>query len=119
MTARHWWLTRVVPSVLLLGLAATLAWPLVGIQLRLSRNRAVAAQLVESLHSRFPEVSFRGNVAYNREVVYITAINALDETARQSVEQWLRRLKAEQGIAPTILLRFSDSIGEEKDMIKI
>lgn len=96
---------------------AGIGWPLISIQLRLWRNGAIAAQLVESVRVRFPGAEFHGAASYEREVVYISVVGELDPESRLDVEEWLRRLKAEQRIAPAIWLRFPESIGEEKDEI--
>jgi hypothetical protein len=90
-----------------------LIWPLVTIQLRLSRNGAAARRLVESLHSRFPNVDFRGAASYEREVIYLTVFDHVDETIRREVEQWLRQEKIEQQIMPEIHLRFLDDASED------
>jgi hypothetical protein len=119
MAARHHRLIRLVEGALvILAILAWFAWPFVMIQLRLSRNGAIARQLAEALHTQFPEVEFRGVAAYNREVVYITVVGDLDEARRRDVEQCLRRLKAEQNIAPTVELRFSHRADDE-DIIRI
>lgn len=119
MSARSSRLIRVLPGALVvLALFGGLVWPLVSIQLRLSRNGAIAARLVESLRTRFPGADFRGTASYEQEVIYVSVVGDLDPASRPDVGQWLRRLKAEQGIAPEIWLRFSDT-GEGKDTIKI
>src|SRR5262245_45017797 len=119
MVARHHRLIRLVPGALgVLVLLGCLAWPFMTIQLRLSRNGAIARQLVESLHTKFPGAEFRGVAAYNREVVYITVVSGPGEGRRRDVEQWLRRLKAELNIAPGIELRFPQEV-DDKDTIRI
>jgi hypothetical protein len=84
----------------------TFVWPLVSIQLRLSRNGKIAQQLVHSLEARFPGINFRGAANYEREVIYISVADRLDEATRLDVERWLREQKIEQKITPQIWLRF-------------
>jgi hypothetical protein len=113
-------LIRALPvMIVVLVLFAGLGWPLVGIQLRLWRNGAIAARLVESLRARFPGAEFRGIASYEREVIYIKVLGGLGPEGRPEVERWLRKLKGEQGIAPAIWLTFPDSSAEEKDAIRI
>jgi hypothetical protein len=80
-------------------------WHLADIQLRISRNGKVAQQLVESLEARFPGIRFRGAVSYEREVIYISVVNRLDEADREEVERWLREQQIEHRITPQIWLR--------------
>jgi hypothetical protein len=110
---------RALPiAVVLLVLFVGFGWPLIDIQFRLWKNRAIAAQLVESLQTRFPGAEFRGIASYEREVVYILVGGGLDPKNRPDVEQWLRQLKVEKKVAPAIWLRYPESMGEEKDTIK-
>lgn len=118
MPARSGCLIRAA-AIVALVLFVGIGWPLISIQLRLWRNGAIAAQLVESLRARFPGAEFRGTASYEREVVYIHVVGGLDPDSRPEVEQWLRRLKSEQQIAPAIWLMFPEFTGEEKDAIKI
>ena len=119
MTTRSRFLIRLIPGALaFLAVLAFFAWQLWTIQDRLSRNGAIATQLVESLRARFPGADFGGAASYESEVVYITIWGGLDRAKRQDVEQWLRRLKVEQEIAPAIWLRFPGDRGDE-DTIKI
>jgi hypothetical protein len=114
MATWHRRLIRLLPGALvLLGVLSFFAWPLVNIQLRLSRNGAIAAQLVESLRDRFPDADFRGTASYEQEVIYITVVGGLNKSSRQDVEQWLRRQKTERKIAPAIWLKFSDDIHDQ------
>ncbi len=120
MSARSSCLIRALAvMIVILVLSSGLWWPLAGIQLRLWRNGAIAARLVESLRARFPGANFRGIASYDREVIYIKVLGGLGPESRPEVERWLRTLKAEQGIAPAILLTFPDSSAEEKDAIRI
>jgi hypothetical protein len=113
-------LTHALPATLLvLVLFGGIGWPLVSIQLRLWRNGAIATRLVESLRTRFPGADFRRGASYQREVIYIGVRGGLGPESRSEVEKWLRRLKAEQRIAPEIWLRFPDTSAEEKDTTKI
>lgn len=106
-TDRRQWLLFLAIALAVLG-AVTFVWQIVSIQLRLSRNGAIAHRLVESLHARFPGVAFRGGASYESEVIYITVSDRVDEATREDVERWLRGQKIEQKIVPTIWLRFSD-----------
>jgi hypothetical protein len=101
------------------ALIGAVAWPLISIQFRLWRNGAVATKLVTSLQARFPEGEFRGAASYQREVVYIRVLGGVRPECRPDVEQWLRRLKVEQEIAPSIWLLFPEFSGEEKNAIKL
>jgi hypothetical protein len=84
------------------------ATPLVQIQLRLSRNGALTHQLLDLLESQFSGVSFSGAPSYEREVVYIQIKDHLDQAKREEIEQWLRRRKMEQKVAPEIWLMSPD-----------
>lgn len=106
-TGRRRWLHFLAIALAVLG-AAPFVWQIVSIQLRLSRNGAIAQRLVESLHARFPGVAFRGGASYESEVIYITVVELVDEATRGDVERWLRGQKIEQKIVPEIWLRFSD-----------
>ena len=118
LSARCGRLFRALPLVLVvLVIFAAFVLPLASIQLRLSRNGALAARLVESLQTQFPGAEFRGGASYEREVVYIQVAGKLAPERRSDIEQWLRRLKAEQGIAPAIWLTFPEFTGEEKDAV--
>jgi hypothetical protein len=107
-----WVLSLAIAALVFLGFV----WPLVRIQFRLSRNGAISRQLVESLHSRFPGVDFRGGASYEREVIYISVFEHVDETIRREVEQWLREEKSKQHIAPEIYLMF---VGDGLDDLKL
>lgn len=110
-------LFRSLPIVIVVfGALMLLVWPLVSIQLRLSRNGAIVSRLVQSLHARYPGASFRGNTSYEREAIYITIMDGLKAVNRQDLEQWLRAQKSEQRIVPTILLRLSPD-ADDWDMI--
>src|SRR5262249_36329362 len=113
---------RSPPSLLIVlvlsGLVMLLVWPLVSIQLRLSRNGAISRQLVQSLQAQFPGVSFSGAASYEREVIYILVAGQIDEPTRRDVEQWLRGCKTEQRILPEIWLRFDDDC-DDSSTIKI
>lgn len=102
------WFGRFLLALVLAVPLVTIVYPLVSIQLRLSRNGALARSLVESLNDRFPEAVFRGGASYEREVIYITALGRLEDSRRREVEQWLRDKKAEQRILPEIYLDFSN-----------
>jgi hypothetical protein len=102
------WLRFLLMVLVVLVVVVFLVWPIVSIQLRLSRNGAIAHRLVESLHARFPGITFQGAASYEREIIYITVVNHVDEASRRDVEQWLREEKNEQKIVPEIWLRFSD-----------
>jgi hypothetical protein len=119
MTAWSSRLIRASPVLLVSILLACFILPLVNIQLRLWRNGAIATRLVDSLRAEFPGAKFRGNVSYEREVVYINVLSGLAPEHRRDVEQLLRRLKAEQRIAPAIWLWFPENIGEAEHAIKI
>lgn len=120
MSARaNRWMTVVSIVVVAAVFWAAIGWPLLSIQLRLRRNTAIANRIVESLHERFPGAKFRGNVSYENEVVYITAITGLEPKQRTDVELWLIRMKSDQRIAPEIWLRFGDSAWEPENTIKI
>jgi hypothetical protein len=113
-------LIRALPAtIVILVLFAGVGCPLISIQLRLWRNGAIAAQLVESLRVRFPGAEFRGIASYEREVIYIQVLGGLRMESRSEVEQLLRGFKSEQRIAPEIWLEFPEFSGEEKDAIKI
>ena len=112
-------LIRAWPVLLVSILLGALILPVVNIQLRLWRNGAIATRLVHSLRTQFPEAKFRGNVSYERELVYINVLSELAPERRRDVEQFLRRLKAEQGIAAAIWLWFPENIGQAKDAIII
>src|SRR5262245_35172979 len=105
----------VLVVTIVFAILGAIASPFIIIQLRLVRNGAVATQLVNSLRAEFPTANVRGNVAYDREVVYITVVG-LDEAGRRDVERRLREFKAERRIAPLILLRFSDNTAQEKEI---
>ena len=107
---RFWPLAVVAVAVLVF-----LAWTPVSIQLRLSRNGAVAQRLVESLRARFPGVNFRGAASYEREVIYISVVDHVEEAIRSEVEQVLHQEKAEHCLEPEIRLRF---VGDGLDDIK-
>jgi hypothetical protein len=101
-------------AIVVLVLFSPIWWPLVHIQLRLWRNGAIATRLVESLRGRFPGADFRGIASYEKEIIYISVLGGLRPESRPDVEQWLRALKAEQNIAPAIMLRFPDTpVGED------
>jgi hypothetical protein len=91
-------------------------WPLVSIQLRLSRNGRIAHQLVESLQARFPKSEFGGAASYEREIIYIQVRNRLNQGERREIETWLREQKNEQKIAPQIWIRFLED-KEDNDII--
>src|SRR6516165_9359446 len=97
------YLRRLGITLLLLYVAYGV-WMLATISLRLSRNGAIASQLLESLNQRFPGAVFRGGPSYEREVIYITVQRGLDRALWQEVEQFVRAQKAEKGIAPEIEL---------------
>jgi hypothetical protein len=107
------WLGICFVVVVVVALLIGFVWPLVSIQLRLPRNGAIAHQLVDSLHVRYPGTGFRGVASYESEVVYIRVVGRLDEAKRQDVERWLRRQKAERQIAPVISLRFENDFEKE------
>jgi len=100
-------------AIVLLSVVAVLAWPFVRIQYRLSRNGAITRQLAEALHSRWPSVDIRGAASYEREIIYITAFDQLDEATRHDMEQWLREQKTERRIEPEIQLRFMGNTEQE------
>ena len=104
--SRPTWIGFLPLAVVAVGVLVFLIWPIVTIQLRLSRNGATARQLVESLHSRFPSVDFRGAASYEQEVIYITVFDRVDATLRHDAEQYLRSEKADRHIEPELLLRF-------------
>jgi|SRR5579871_236991 len=106
-------------TILIIVIVASVVWQIVSIQLRLSRNRAIADRLVESLHSRFPDITFHGGPSYEREVIYININEHLDKATKREIEQWLRQQKAEQKIAPEIELRFSEDYVDESSPIRI
>lgn len=113
------WIRALPAAMVILILFGGIGLPVVVIQFRLWRNNAIAARLVELLRARFPTVEFRGSASYEREVVYIGVVRGLDPNSYPEVEQWLRRLKREQRIAPAIWLSFPDSTGEEENFVKI
>lgn len=88
-------------------------WPLAQIQFRLRRNGAYAAQIVESLKTRFPEAKIRGVPLYDIEVIVIFADDLAPER-RPEVEQCLRTFKADHKIAPIIRLRFFAEDGDHE-----
>ncbi len=93
--------------------------PFIDIQLRLSRNGAIAAQLVESLHIKFPLANFSGTPSYEREVIYIQVGKDLDREWHPEVEQWLRKLKEEKKIKADIWIWPPDSDHTVKEAIKL
>jgi hypothetical protein len=103
--------------ILLLSVGIAFIGPLVSIQLRLARNGKIAHQLVQSLETRFPGIRVRGAASYEREVIYLSVGNHLDEAARTEVERWLREQKTEQTIAPQIWLRFEDDAFDQEIII--
>lgn len=119
MQPQRRWIHVLLAVIVVVFLCGGIAYPLVSIELRLWRNRAIAARLVESLRTRFPAARFRGNVSYEREVIYISVLSEPDPESRPDIERWLRGFKSGQGIAPEIWLLFPDSTGEEKDVTKI
>ncbi len=112
-------LIRGLPAALVvLVLIGGLAWPLVRIQLRLSRNGEIAARLVEALRARFPGADIRGAASYEREIVYIRVVGGVGPACRLDIEEWLRMRKAERGIGPAIWLRVpSGTSGEEETIV--
>ena len=91
---------------LLLTIFLGFIWPVIGIQLRLKRNGAIARQLKDALHAQFPTVNFRGAANYESEVVYIMVDEQVEETIRSKIEEWLRNEKTKRAIKPVIELRF-------------
>lgn len=111
-SGRWRWPPSLTILLVLLVIAAPFIWTLASIQLRLSRNGAIANRLVESLHARFPGLDIRGVASYEREVLYISVIGHVEEAPRQDIEQWLRGQKDEQKIAAVIWLRVLDDADE-------
>lgn len=92
--------------------------PVINIQLRLWRNGAIAAQIVESLRTRFPGANFGGSANYQSEEISIWVKEGMDPERFPEVVQWLRKLKAEQKIAPTIHLgSYKDPTREKETVI--
>jgi hypothetical protein len=112
------WLRFLLIALVVLGIVVFLVWPLVSIQLRLSRNGAIARQLVQSLQARFPGISFGGAASYESEVIYIHVADRVDEPTRRDIEQWLRGQKTEQKILPEVWLRFADDF-DDSNTIKM
>src|SRR4051794_20349285 len=80
-----------LPGVLaILVFVGAVGWPLLSIQLRLLRNGAIASDLVELLHLRFPDAEFRGVASYDREVISIVVVSGLDPKDFPNVEQYVR-----------------------------
>jgi hypothetical protein len=88
------------------------------VQLRHSKNGAIANQLVESLSQRFPRTTLRGLAKRGRDVVFITVVWSFDAANQRDIEEWLRAQKAERGIAPEIWLSFWHD-DDETEPIKI
>lgn len=104
--------------LVVLSLMAYYACVIVVIQLRLWRNGAIAAEVEEALHSRFPQARFRARCSYEREVIYVRLTAGEDAIDENEVERFLRALKAECRISPDILLKFVDDF-EWNTAIKI
>jgi hypothetical protein len=90
----------------LLGIATMFAVQIVQIQLRLSRNGAIGRELVESLQVRFPVAKFRSAASYEREAIYITVIDGIDDANKPEVERRLRAEKNERKLPQEIWLDF-------------
>lgn len=104
---------RRLPSMLLICVPLSLVLfafvvPLIQIQLRLSRNGAIAREVAEALQVQFPGPRYNGAASYEKETVYITVWEEVDKARRPDVERWLRAHKAERGIAPKIWLSYGD-----------
>jgi hypothetical protein len=109
------WIRFLPLEVAAVAVLVFLVWPVATIQLRLSRNGAIARQLAEALHTRFPGADFRGVASYEREVIFISVLNRVDESVRRDVEEYLRAEKTERRIELEIWLRF---LGDEVPDIK-
>jgi hypothetical protein len=119
LTASHWNRIHYFASALfILGIVTLIAWPFVGFQRRLSKNGAIANQLVSSLEVQFPGVPFRGVASYELDVIYISFLQKVDRETRSGVENWLRKQKSERRIAAEIWLRLAGDF-EDGETIKI
>lgn len=100
------WYRRFFPLlVVAIILCGLVLWQLLQIQLRLSRNGAIARQLASSLREKYAGVEFRGNASYEREVVYLTVGEGFDQARLEELERWLRNQKTERGIGAAIWLQ--------------
>jgi hypothetical protein len=79
---------------------------------------ALFNQLVGSLKTQFPGVSFRGGASYEREVIYIS-VRQIDDATFAEIERWLRATKSEQKVEPEIWLQFESDDTEKEKKIEI
>ncbi len=106
-----------IATTLIVALIIAITWPIVSIPLRLSRNGAIAADLVATLHADYPGVRFRGSASYEQEVIYISVVEGSDKIDRKDLERWLREKRIDDNIAPAIYLTFS--VGFDDQSIRI
>lgn len=100
--------------LILLFIPACFTLMFVDIQYRLWRNGEISRQLAEELREKYPNVTFGNAASYEKERIYITVVDQIDDTTKLEVERWLHAQKSERKLSLEIWLIFFTDRDEKR-----